>query len=347
MEALDTRIGVFLIWLALSTGACSDRSAPESVGGSAEASGAGAAGWTLVQTADFNHDGLQDVLWNERGTNHQIVWLMRGTGVLEAGPEIPGPLGDGWIAATAGDFNFDGMADVHWYNAGTNRMAMWLMNGAGIRELGPEIPGPLGGGWIAATAGDFNLDGMADLLWYNPASNRAAVWLIEGTGVLAQGPEMPGPAGTGWTAVTGADFNLDGMADVLWYNPTTNRMAVWLMNGTALLAPGPEIPGPPGDGWNAITAADFNRDGMADVIWHNPTTNRMAVWLMNGTALLAPGPEIPGPRGDDWKIAYAGDMDGDGLADAVWVNTSLKAMAVWTMNGTRVLTQGAVLPGPE
>lgn len=50
-----------------------------------------------------------------------------------------------------------------------------------------------------------------------------------------------------------------------------------------------------GGGWKVIGAGDYNFDGMADAIWQNTTTNRIAVWLMSGTKLLLPGPEVPGP----------------------------------------------------
>src|SRR4029450_9600189 len=105
-----------------------------------------------------------------------------------------------------------------------------------------------------------------------------------------------------------------------WNNPGTNQMAVWLMRGTQLLQPGPEIPGPSGAGWSAATATDFNGDNMADVIWSNPGTNQMAVWLMRGTQLLLPGPEIPGPIGEGWSVAHAADFNGDGMADVIWNN---------------------------
>ena len=133
--------------------------------------------------------------------------------------------------------------------------------------------------------------------------------LLACTGDMAGGPSgpAPGPAppslgvakerltGGDWKIVRSGDFNFDGMADVLWNDPVKNRMAIWLMSGTHLLLPGPVIPGPIGAGWGVAFAADFNFDGRADAIWQNTLTNRMAVWLMNGTHLLSPGPEIPGP----------------------------------------------------
>jgi hypothetical protein len=203
--------------------------------------------------------------------------------------------GGGWKVIGAGDYNFDGMADVLWNDPGKNTIAVWLMHGTQLLSPGPVIPGPFGDGWIPRKPADFNADGMRDVLWSNPGKGSMAAWLMNGTQLLLPGPEIPGPLGDGWSAVRAADFNFDGTADVLWSNPGKNAMAVWLMRGTQVLLPGAEIPGPSGAGWSLVHAADFNFDGMADAIWQNTTTNRMAVWLMSGTHLLLPGPEIPGP----------------------------------------------------
>ncbi|WP_437713288.1 VCBS repeat-containing protein [Sorangium sp. So ce448] len=91
------------------------------------------------------------------------------------------------------------------------------------------------------------------------------------------------------------DFNRDEMVDVLWEHPEKSLAAIWLMEGTQPVAPGPVIPGPLGQGWVARGARDFNRDGMADVLWENTEQSLIAVWLMNGTQLLAPGPVFLGP----------------------------------------------------
>jgi nitrous oxidase accessory protein NosD len=208
------------------------------------------------------------------------------------------------------------------------------------------IPGPIGAGWSDVKAADFNADGSADMLWYNADNHAMAVWTMAGSHLLLPGPVLPTPLGDGWTVVTGADFNFDGMADVLWHNPSTNSMAVWLMSGTHLLLPGPVIPGPLGDGWTVVTGTDFNADGMADVIWSNPGSGSMAVWLMSGTQLLLPGPVIPGPIGAGWSVAYAADFNADGMSDAIWQNTTTNRMAVWLMGGTNLLLPGPEIPGP-
>ncbi|KYF55639.1 hypothetical protein BE08_24950 [Sorangium cellulosum] len=305
------------------------------------------AGWKVMQGADFNFDGMADVLWNDAERNLIAVWLMDGNRLLAPGPVIPGPLGDGWVAASAADFNHDGMADVLWNNPELNLMSIWLMDGSRLLAPGPLIPGPLGDGWVAVqNLFDLNRDNMADVVWNNPEQNLMAVWLMEGSQLLAPGPLIPGPIGDGWKAVAVGDTNFDGMGDVVWNNPEQNLMAVWLMEGSQLLAPGPLIPGPIGDGWKAVAVGDTNFDGMGDVVWNNPEQNLMAVWLMEGSQLLAPGPLIPGPIGDGWKAVAVGDTNFDGMGDVVWNNPEQNLMAVWLMEGSQLLAPGPLIPGP-
>lgn len=302
--------------------------------------------WRIFNVADTNGDRLGDLMWTSASTSRLTVSLMRGDHVLADGSDIVGPPGEGWATVPNADFNADGRADVVWTNARRGTMTIYLLRGTELLAAGPEIQGPPGEGWVAANASDTNADGMADVVWHDASTNRAAVFLMRGSQLLAAGPEIPGPPGEGWEMASASDANADGRGDIIWSNPTRNTMAVWLLDGTRLLAAGPEIPGPPGEGWRAVTASDFNRDGCADMIWTNTARGTMAVSLLRGAQLLATGPEIPGPPGDGWAVVYAGDTNGDELADALWQRAGTTAFAVWRMNGSRLLAAGPVRVGP-
>jgi FG-GAP-like repeat len=242
--------------------------------------------------------------------------------------------------------------------AGTATVAMLLLvtcadPGAPAEDVGraalPIQPllGPAEAGWRLPSPGDFNQDGLEDVIWRDHTTNHFTVSLMRGTRVLEHGPTLPGPPGAHWIVVlAGGDYNLDGMADVLWYDPPTNRFSVWLMRGTEPFERGREIAGPPGDGWICVPALDFNLDGMADLLWYNRLTNRLTVWLMHGTEPFERGPEIPGPPGGTWLPGFGGDFDRDGMADVFWYDSVNDRVAVWLMAGTAVRAAGPPIPGP-
>lgn len=304
-----------------------------------------ASGWKIADSVDFNGDGLGDILWVDPTTNRVSVFLLRGTQLMEPGPVFPGP-GVGWEPPTAEDFNFDGLADIPWFDARSRRAAVWLTRGTHLAEPGAPFPGPRGNDWTLAYTGDFNADGMGDLLWHDPVRSRFTIWLMQGTHVLQRGPELPAPPGEGWTAPITGDFNFDGISDIVWYNTHTDCVSIWLMRGTEVLEQGPQIHGPLGPFHPAPSTGDFNRDGISDLVWNDPPGNLMTIWLMRGTHIGERGPMIHGPPGDGWITAGVTDADGDGLADVIWQGANPVRFAVWLMEGTTVRLRGPEIPGP-
>ena len=80
--------------------------------------------------------------------------------------------------------------------------------------------------------GDFNGDGLSDILWRDNANNLA-VWLMtQGTSVLQAA--AIGNVGPSWNVAETGDFSGDGKSDILWRD-TSGNVAMWYMNGTAVL----------------------------------------------------------------------------------------------------------------
>src|SRR5258708_3735675 len=68
-----------------------------------------------------------------------------------------------------------------------------------------DNPGP---SWHLVGPGDFNGDGVSDLLWQQD-SGQAAIWLMNGTAVQTKALVGDNP-GTSWHLVGAGDFNGDG-----------------------------------------------------------------------------------------------------------------------------------------
>jgi hypothetical protein len=80
------------------------------------------------------------------------------------------------------------------------------------------------------------------------------------------------------------DFNNDGYADYLLFNPSTRQTVMWYLNNHVLIghAYGPTL----WSGWSLVGVADFNGDGKSDYLLYNPTTRQTAIWYLNNDVLI-------------------------------------------------------------
>ena len=85
----------------------------------------------MIQVADFNNDGRDDLLWRNAGSGQAAIWLMRSTSAiasayLDAGADL--------MPIQVGDTNGDGKADILWRNTQSGATSLWLMNGIGVLD---------------------------------------------------------------------------------------------------------------------------------------------------------------------------------------------------------------------
>ena len=74
------------------------------------------------------------------------------------------------------------------------------------------------------------------------------------------------------------DFNRDGSSDVVWYNPTTNDIDVWLIKnaqwtGSVDLGTHPA-------GATAVGVGDFDHNGVSDIMWRNTSNGHIDSWML-------------------------------------------------------------------
>ncbi len=233
-----------------------------------------------------------------------------------------------------------GKLGMVWLSDTTRQAVWWYMNGAGgnteaswawISQSGVY-------GWRIGAIADFNGDGYSDLLWVNDSSRQAVVWYMGGTGGnVEQSWEWISQAGVpGWSLVGAADFNHDGIPDLLWQNDATRQVVIWYMSGagTAGVHTWAWLTQNGVPGWGIKAVADFNHDGTPDVVWQNDATRQSVVWYLsqNGTNELSwewiSQGWLPG-----WSIAGAGDFNGDGNVDVLLVADSTRQAIFWYLDG--------------
>jgi hypothetical protein len=258
-----------------------------------------------LHSGDFNGDGVLDLICDyfvngdPTGAHVMVLWG-RGTGGVGSGTFAPyvealPPGVPGVQSALAGDFNRDGVTDlsvtVNFYDSAQSRSRneVQLLFGTGTAGavFSPPVIHNAAPAASALASGDFNADGVPDLLtWIG--GGTTSVLLGEAAGGIPTGRFTPSPTARvdarpdyGWGSAVG-DFDQDGAADLVTL--ATHRVQVLRrVTGASGYWFHPHIiyslPTYP----RGLVMRDFNSDGVLDLVF-----GREGVWVMLGRGPTAP-----------------------------------------------------------
>jgi hypothetical protein len=177
------------------------------------------------------------------------------------------------------DLNGDGVPDLV-QAAGMNTagqpgvVIVYLGNGDGtFNFIGSSMTGQNTTTGVAV--GDFNGDGIPDVVATNFLDHSVTVFLGHGDGTLGLPRRIE--AGQNSRSVLVGDFTGNGVADIALANSTANTVSVVLGNGDGTFQP--EVRYLAGAGTNAVVAADFNGDGALDLAAANSVSGSVSVLL--------------------------------------------------------------------
>jgi hypothetical protein len=320
----------------------------------------------IIDLGSFNNDNKADLMFYDPSNITIMVDSSKGSGFKT--PSIWGPgyisIKDNFFPA---DFDGDGKVDLGYYDAPNNAFMVSLSTGlyfsSAIQWLSGTTSypypssadvlfGSVGGKAGTFYVGDFNGDGKADLMYFNPADFSYwanSIWVSTAN---ATGTHLDGPGSGLWSPSNNfgsqkdnyfaADFNGDGKTD-LCYHETNNYFYVLLSSGTSFDW------NVPGSGtWLNTDAGvllgvydcsyyvgDFNGDGRADLLCvdqHNGY--KISVSTSTGTGFNGPGSGQWYPSNGRFNYNkdnfFTADFDGDGKTDlgysdlstGFWVNLS-------------------------
>jgi photosystem II stability/assembly factor-like uncharacterized protein len=301
------------------------------------------ANWHAVGVADFNGDGSPDILLQNQVTNQVSVWYMSGAdGTTVLSSPIIATAAAGWKVVGTSDFNNDGVPDIALQNQGTNQVSVWYMGG-------PQGATITSSPVIATAAPNWSISGSGNtqppptrqprLFLQNQTSNAVSKWEMGGTSrtVLEESPIIA-TAAVNWRVVATADFNNDGVPDILLQNQVTNQISVWYMGGTdGLTIMSSPIVGQPLPGWEVVGAADFNHDGNADLLLQNKSTNALSIWYLGPNFTVLSAPIVATPLAN-WHVVGVADFDRNGSPDWLLQNQVTNQVSIWYLSGSEGTT---------
>jgi hypothetical protein len=248
------------------------------------------------------------------------------------------------------DNDGDGKADLLWRHTGgvgaTGETYIYPMDGLTIKPNEGFSRTVSDLDWRIEARGDFNGDGMADILWRHYGTGANYIYLMNGTAIIGEG-FIRTVADLSWRVERINDFNGDRKDDILWYNFVTGETYIYPMDGLIILPSEGFIRTVPDLNWRVELAADFDGNGMADILWRHGVTGQNYIWTMDGTTVTANEGFIRTVADLNWDVQSSGDYGGDGFADIVWRHLVTGENYIYFMRGTTIQNEGFIRTVPD
>jgi hypothetical protein len=244
-------------------------------------------------------------------------------------PPVNYPTGTQPASVATGDFNNDGSLDLAVSNLTSNTVSVFLGNGDGTFRSAVDYPVGMEPRFVVVA--DLNGDGVPDLVVVNHVGSFSAgsVSVLLGNGDGTFQPAIKYDVGTGPSSVAVADFNGDGIPDLVVTNYNGNNVSVLLGNGDGTF----QSPVNFDTGMNpdSVAVGDFNGDGNTDLVVANRNSRTVSVLLGNGDATFqAP---VPYTAGAGPFCVLVADLNGDGILDLAVANQNDNMVSVLLGNG--------------
>ena len=330
-------------------------------------------GLAVVGTAQLTSAGTATLRFIPGGGSHNYRAVFAGTTAYTTSTSTPqivtvlpptttsiassGTVGNYTLTATVvGTGSFIGPTGAVSFIDTTNGNSLLRTAALGTATLGQGFtnasgsPVTVGTFPVAVAVGDFNGDGIVDLVVVDDAdNNNVSVLLGDGSGGFSPTPGSPITVGSHPFGVAVGDFNGDGYADLAVANTVSNTVSILLGNGSGGFTPATQVA--VGTLPYTVAIGDFNSDGIADLAVTNFTSNNVSILLGDGVGGFSEALGSPVTAGTHPYAVATGDFNDDGRADLAVTNQRDNTVTILLGDGHGGFTPAAPVavgnfPGP-
>ncbi len=201
--------------------------------------------------------------------------------------------------------------------------------------------------WRLVGAGMFNGAGNADLL-FQYHDGLLAVWFMDSlvqSGSTLFYPDKPDSPK--WRLIGSGDLDGDGAQDLIFQGSDAQpggQLMAWLMRGPHQAQPFSLSPKAPEPGFQLRAIGDLDGDQKADLVFQEPESGKLQMWLMNGVTRRASATPEPAASQRGLLVQAAVDFDEDGLADLIFQKQ--RELRLWKMNRTQRVGEAVEIAVP-
>ena len=272
--------------------------------------------------------------WQQQNGNGGVLSVVNGSGTTLASLSLLGSyksfqvMGDGSNGTSIVlPPPLPNTREIFWHDASGANL-VWALNQSEQIIGGPNLP-TTPTSWNVAGVGDFNNDGISDLVWRD-ASGANQIWNMDVTAQIGNGASLPS-VNTSWSLGAVGNFRGVGFTDLLWHNLSGQNL-IWniqnvqMVNGASL----PTTNGP----WVVGGVGYFRTNTATDVVWRNTQTGQNLIWniqnnqMVNGASL----PTTP----TSWSVVGIGAFGGNGRSEILWHNASGQNL-IWVIQNNQMV----------
>jgi hypothetical protein len=256
--------------------------------------------------ADFNHDGLSDLLahTDNFSTGVRSLFAYQMTPVGPAGTTTLANVGIDWVVDAFGDFNGNGTGDIliHRDSATTRTFEVLSINNYAVQSA--PIVQVTGLDWNVDGTGDFNGNGTSDILEHRIVGGNMNLQVVTLNNNVVQSVSLLANIGSDWSIDGTGDFNHDGTSDILMHRDSSNgvrTLEVLTIQNNAIQSA--TIIAQVGTNISVDGIGDFNDDGTSDIALHQDvgTTRTDLIYdVINNTVV---NPHTVAVTGIDWHVS--------------------------------------------